>query len=246
MEGIVFVALIMIVAWVVGNNRKNKSEHQEQSALTSEAIRLSIIEDLVRAQYNALDEVVSLHIKTLAKKYDMLTFTDDYGNENTARFKNEAEYFCKTVVPSDLIEEIGYDHAVVTVINMVQFKRYSLASSEMAYERDMRGEEFEALVESIFHRHGIATRRTAISGDQGVDLLAVVDEEIVAVQCKRSASIIGNKAVQEVVAGMIHYDAQKAWVVSDADFSPAARQLAKSARVTLLHYSEIEELIKVK
>jgi hypothetical protein len=94
-EGIVFVALIMIVAWVVGNNRKHKSECQERSASTSEAIRLSIIENLVRAQYNALDEVVSLHIKALAKKYDMLTFTDDYGNENTARFKNEAEYFVK-------------------------------------------------------------------------------------------------------------------------------------------------------
>jgi restriction system protein len=53
---------------------------------------------------------------------------------------------------------------------------------------------------------------------------------------------VGNKAVQEAVAGRAHYGAQFSGVVSNATFTPSAKQLAASNAVLLLHFSELDGL----
>jgi restriction system protein len=104
----------------------------------------------------------------------------------------------------------------------------------------MTGQEYELLVEAILQRHGLQTTRTPISGDQGVDLIAVHGEVRLAIQCKRSQGAIGNGAVQEVVAGARHHQCSVAVVVSDATFTPGARQLAKTNEVFLTHHDELD------
>lgn len=80
------------------------------------------------------------------------------------------------------------------------------------------------------------------SGDQGADLVAQLGDQSVAIQCKFYSSPVGNKAVQEALAGKAHYGCRYAAVVSNQPYTPAAQSLAKTARVALLHHNEIKDL----
>jgi len=243
-ETLVIIAVIFAIAYFVGSSEKGSTDNKTREEIAHEALRRSIIHRAVEELYDRLKQEIEVHIDTLRKKYQMLVFTDDYGKENKSRFINEAAYFCDNVISSDLVEEIGRDEVIDQIISAAQDAALAHPIRETIYARNMRGEDFEALVEDIFHRRGIEVRKTSITGDQGVDLLAVVNGELVAIQCKRSASAIGNKAVQEVAAGRAHYEAELAWVVADADFTPAARQLAESTNVLLLHYTDLDQILR--
>ena len=64
------------------------------------------------------------------------------------------------------------------------------------------------------------------------------------VQAKRSNDKIGNNAIQEVVASISYYKAQRGMVVTNNEFTPAAVDLAKSNKITLVDRSELDRLIK--
>jgi restriction system protein len=64
----------------------------------------------------------------------------------------------------------------------------------------------------------------------------------VAIQCKRLARPVGNKAVQEVVAARTYYDTDLAAVVSTGDYTEAARRLARRNDVHLLHVDDLPDL----
>ena len=105
----------------------------------------------------------------------------------------------------------------------------------------MGGTEFENFMANVFAKKGYPVQLTPGSGDQGVDLLLTIDECRVAVQLKRYTAPVGNAAVQAVVAGMFHYRAKEAWVITTSSFTKSARQLAKSNRVRLIDRNELED-----
>ena len=105
----------------------------------------------------------------------------------------------------------------------------------------MSGTEFENFMANVFAKKGYPVQLTPGSGDQGVDLLLTIDERRVAVQLKRYTAPVGNAAVQAVVAGMFHYKAKEAWVITTSSFTKSARQLAKSTGVRLIDCNELED-----
>jgi HJR/Mrr/RecB family endonuclease len=78
--------------------------------------------------------------------------------------------------------------------------------------------------------------------DQGVDVVAVLRGTKVVIQCKKYAHPVGNHAVQEVVAGRLHYGAHVAVVVSPAPYTRSAQALAASTQVLLLHHDQLGQL----
>ncbi|MFH5923445.1 restriction endonuclease [Roseomonas xinghualingensis] len=77
------------------------------------------------------------------------------------------------------------------------------------------------------------------SGDQGVDVLARKGGRSVVLQCKLYSRPVGNKAVQEALAGCGYAGADGAAVVSNAAFTAAAHALAARTGVLLLHVSDL-------
>ena len=61
---------------------------------------------------------------------------------------------------------------------------------------------------------------------------------------KRSASTIGNKAVQEVFAAMAFYKAGSGAVVTNNYFTRAAMELAEANGIDMIDRQGLEELIK--
>jgi restriction system protein len=62
----------------------------------------------------------------------------------------------------------------------------------------------------------------------------------VVIQCKLYQSPVGNKAVQEAFAAMMHYSADSAAVITSSGFTPSARHLSATTGVILILHSEID------
>jgi len=105
----------------------------------------------------------------------------------------------------------------------------------------MEGWEFERYMVDILGRSGYSVESTRLSGDQGVDMLLEMEDRKIAVQLKRYARPVGNKAVQEVLAGRVHYAAQEAWVITTSSFTRSAMELARSTGVRLIDGHELRE-----
>ena len=98
----------------------------------------------------------------------------------------------------------------------------------------MTGVQFEQMLRAVFTALGYAVSATPVTGDYGADLIMTGGGRRIAVQAKRLSQNVGNKAVQEALAGMRHYDADEGWVVTNSSFTRAAVRQARSAGVVLV------------
>jgi restriction system protein len=98
--------------------------------------------------------------------------------------------------------------------------------ASMAAIDAMTGTEFENYVAARLRRAGWQVTFTSVTGDYGVDLIAEKDGKSVAIQCKRHGNPVGVAAVQQVVSGARHHGCTKSIVVSNQEFTQAAKQLA--------------------
>jgi restriction system protein len=105
---------------------------------------------------------------------------------------------------------------------------------EMTAIDAMTGTEFEDYVAARLRRAGWRVEFTPATGDYGVDLIARRDQRSVAVQCKRLGKPVGIAAVQQVVAGARHHDCTKSMVVSNQEFTDAAKRLAYTHNCQLI------------
>jgi restriction system protein len=106
----------------------------------------------------------------------------------------------------------------------------------------MSGTEFEDHVARVARTCGVPVIMTPLSGDWGVDLIVGNRPNRLAIQCKRYSRPIGPGAVQEVVAGAPMQDCTKTMVVSNQEFTPAARRLAELHGCALVGGVELGQL----
>jgi restriction system protein len=106
----------------------------------------------------------------------------------------------------------------------------------------MSGTEFEDHVAHIARSCGVPVIMTAVTGDWGVDLVIGHRPDRLAVQCKRQSRPVGAGAVQEVVAGAPMHGCTKTMVVTNHEFTPAARKLAEHHGCELVGGGELKRL----
>jgi restriction system protein len=192
---------------------------------------------------------------TLARKYRQLCYYDDYGNLCDDKFQDEFTYYLKKLWAKNwssycgsVQNPHGWNQFLIEWDQIVIETGFDLNSENddddafIDYTNEMSGVEFEKFVAQNLEDGGWFVTFTSKTGDQGVDLIAERDGVRVAVQCKRSAKPVGNKAVQEVLAGKEFSEASEACVISNQTYTKAARQLAASTGVKLLHFDETHML----
>ena len=103
------------------------------------------------------------------------------------------------------------------------------------------GIEYENYIEQILQDKGFSVSRTPLTGDQGVDLIAIKNYVRIAIHCKYYSKPVGNKAVQEVIAGKDFYNCDYTCVVSNNSFTPAARKIAGISNVLLVNDNQIAD-----
>ena len=95
------------------------------------------------------------------------------------------------------------------------------------------GVEYEFQIKDELEKLGYTISMTPITGDQGVDLIALRDKKKIAIQCKNYSGQVSNSAVQEVFAGKIFYDCNQACVVTNSSFTASAYQLGSKLGVIM-------------
>ena len=109
---------------------------------------------------------------------------------------------------------------------------------------NMTGSQFEYFIASLFKKMGYKTYVTKSSGDQGVDIIAQNNVFKIAIQTKCYHNRVGNKAIQEVTAGMRYYGCNKGMVITNSYFTNSAIELANANDIELWDRHTLEEKIK--
>lgn len=113
-------------------------------------------------------------------------------------------------------------------------KRAALRALEVADIATMSGRDFERYVGAILQSRGHFVQYTKTVGDYGVDIIAKKESIATAVQVKRYSHVLGQAAIREAVAGMMHYKCSKSMVVTNSSFTRHAKTLAASNRCELI------------
>lgn len=107
----------------------------------------------------------------------------------------------------------------------------------------MNGVEFENFLAQLFASRGYKVELTAMSGDNGADLILNRGKRRIVVQVKRYSKPVGLKAIQEVNSSIKVYKANEAWVVTNNEYTRAAIALAKVNDVHLIGRNQLIKLI---
>jgi HJR/Mrr/RecB family endonuclease/uncharacterized Zn finger protein (UPF0148 family) len=105
------------------------------------------------------------------------------------------------------------------------------------------GYDFERVLKSLFQKMGYQVIHTTLSNDQGADLIVEKFNVKTVVQAKNWQNNVTNSGIQEAVAAIKHYDAQRAMVISSSGFTQSARELAQSNNVVLWDRSILSSML---
>jgi restriction system protein len=129
---------------------------------------------------------------------------------------------------------------LAVVVSAEGGRRRARAHASLRAVDAMSGTEFEDYVAARLRQAGWNVAFTPLIGDYGVDLIAQRDGKSVAVQCKRHGKTVGVAAVQQVVSGARHHGCAKSIVVSNQEFTRAAKQLAATHGCQLIGRSALQ------
>ena len=90
----------------------------------------------------------------------------------------------------------------------------------------------------------LGSKKTPNTVDQGVELIASINNLRICIQYKDHEKAIGNKAVQEISDGKFCWKGTLEIIVSKSSFTKSAHQLAKSNKVKLINEYQLKVLEK--
>jgi len=197
------------------------------------------------ARYAALLELASTHREALYLRFKQKVIADVYGTRVIEPWIDEAQYFIDHVA----IPRVG-------ILSEPYRKRFVTESASMMFameiERKGAGNipdiwqlspvAFEMYCSDELRRSGWETHLTPGSGDQGIDILAVRGDTRAVIQCKLYRKPVGNRAVQEAIAGRAFANANIAVVVCPSGFTRSAVTLAENTNVLLLNENQLSEM----
>jgi restriction system protein len=194
------------------------------------------------------------HVRTLRIQLNQLKVTDAYGNTDATKANQHIFYFINSFIFRDL-KSMGFDPSIyATDPNKLLQIHHQITNILIEHIKENPGHslddvrtgiEYEYFCMHILEDNGWLVITTPVTGDQGADLIAANDGNRVVVQCKFYSKPVGNKAVQEAYAAKGFQQADYAAVVSNAAFTPSARQLASTNGVFLLHHDDLSKLKEI-
>lgn len=196
-----------------------------------------------KQEYQKKLEIVKNHLPTLARKKEMLVIEDDYGNIDNKKWFKEVDNFIKNTIDSSWVSDkngIKLHNDITNLVYVYQVEHIkNNLDNDLVFDKNMSPTEYEYFCRDLLILNGWDAKVTQATGDQGVDILANKDDISLAVQCKLYSKPVGNKAVQEIFTAKQHYNADIAMVVTNNTFTRAAKELANTTDVFLIHHDEI-------
>lgn len=211
-------------------------------------IKAKIQTQIAKEKYDEQQQLslgVQRHHSTLRKKLAQALQENEYG---AIVFDGRAS------VINEFLLSIDYKNKHLTKRETVDFvyrliQIYTEHQKKEGFNPESIPEDglaFEAWVADNLSKFGWIAETTKGSGDQGVDVIARKNGIKVGIQCKRYTSSVGNKAVQEIIAAKIHFDLDKAAVLTNSKgYTKSAQELAATSGVKLLSHYDIPKFDKI-
>jgi len=226
----IIIPVIYILLKVLENVIQNNREKKEQELFSNR-------------QDHFLD-ILEKYIPVLYKKKQVAINRNDYGLLDTDWWNKEKLSLLKSLKNQYQLHLSDQDN-----LNLIDYAVNNyFEEEELINEVPTNPYEYEHYCASILRKNGWDAKTTKGSGDHGVDIVAKsygIDESfeiILAIQCKLYSSNVGNAAIQEVVTGMKFWNAQIPIVVTNANYTKQAIEIARVHKVYLLHHDDLNNL----
>ena len=245
------VAACAFIIWVWGIAKEGEKEaeirqQREAIALSEEEKEEKRKQKLINKLPNEFQTIIERNFKVVSAAYRKSVTSNAFGKKNYEKFAPQLEEYIrdnsKTLKRLEeefegIVQIDGID-AIITLIE----KKLEEVDNAFNYSDKMDPYEYEHFCASEFKKVGWDAEVTQGSSDQGVDVIAIKDGTTLVAQCKKFVKPVGNKAVQEITAGMKYYDASEGIVIAPNGFTNSAEKLAKANDIKLIHHSEIKEI----
>ncbi|WP_040228489.1 restriction endonuclease [Bhargavaea cecembensis] len=140
----------------------------------------------------------------------------------------------------------GFVFVLLALFAVSLVRERKLNASGIRQVDEMSGKQFEDFLRLRYQARGYRVRQTPYRNDFGADLILERDGRRIVVQAKRWKKNVGIQAVQEIVAARQHYKADAAWVVTNSQYTKAAKELAGSNEVRLVDRTQLIHILLEK
>ena len=198
-----------------------------------------------------IDCEVKEHFVPLERNFNTAFVSDEYGGIQKDNRYKEFKRFLKSrkIIDTDFNR---HKEPEKDTILWDSFKKLCKLIDDVRSENEQKGfdasnypddgHEFEKWVALSLEKFGWKAFRSPGSGDQGIDVLADLNDVSLGLQCKLYSGTVGNKAVQECLAGKGYYKLDHAVVITNSSYTRSAKELAEKTGIHLLGISDIPRL----
>ena len=150
------------------------------------------------------------------------------------RCRQAVESEKKTELAKASVEQLNeMRHQLTQTLQWADQLRKALVRCHPKHPDDISSAAFTRYVGNMFTLMGHKVEHLGITGDQGVDLIAINEGVRIAVQVKKYDldNQVGVSTIQEVYAGKTIHDCQDAQVITTSTFTKAALEMAEKLQV---------------
>lgn len=108
---------------------------------------------------------------------------------------------------------------------------------------NMSALEFEEFVADLFRKKGYAVEITQGSGDHGIDLLMRKENQLIAVQCKRWNTPVGEPVVRDFLGSLMGIGAKVGYVIAASTFTSKALSFVQDKPIKLIDLDALVDLV---
>lgn len=236
------------------HNYSNEELHNLKHLLENKNIKINeeeliwiLKKEIERQNYEFFKEKIHSCSPKKMEEY-VNTFLEMFGENNQAYIpflkkllKEDEIHFNKNnlnVRISEIAKKMEVERFEKKMLDGDSSKSFSINNLDL-----FTGYEFEYFLKELFEKMGYKVENTSLSNDQGADLIVRKFGDKISVQAKRYAGSVGNKAIQEIVASIKHYKADRGVVITTSGFTRQAVALAESNNIELIDRKGLENLI---
>ena len=246
---LVVCILLLYISYKVSSDKDKKlleiKKVQEKYDEKARKDKENIVEKLLDKFPDEVQTIIEKDFQVVASAYRNSVTKNDFGKKNYHKFIPQLKEYIRDnskllyKLEGELDQNVKYD--IYPIIKFIETK-IKESDSKFDYSDDMDPYDYEHLCAEEFKKNKWDAEATQGSSDQGVDVIAKKDARTLVAQCKRFMKPVGNKAVQEIVAGMKYYEATEGVVIAPNGFTNSAKNLAEANNIKLIHHSEINSL----
>ena len=261
---ILIIAVILFFIWIFIEDKNSQAEREIKTKLQLEElekerkkdrkkqkeknIRKATMKQLVRKLPKDFETIIEKNFKVVASAYRKSVTSNAFNKKNYDKFIPQLQEYLED--NSKIVDRLDreFDKKVTWDENTLDYyikfieTKIKESDSKFDYSDEMDPYDYEHLCAEEFKKNKWDAEATQGSSDQGVDVIAKKDTRTLVAQCKRFMKPVGNKAVQEIVAGMKYYEATEGVVIAPNGYTNSAKNLAEANNIKLIHHSEISNL----